>query len=64
MGRMGRAAYSGYVPLAALCLCAGLGGWIASRFGVADWTLALPGAIGGYFVSRTVMRRVHSSEDE
>ena len=57
-------AYAGYIPWLALSLGAGLGGWIASRVGIPEWTLAGPGVVGGYYLSRTILRRVYANEDE
>ncbi len=52
-------ANAGYIPFAALCVGAGLGGWIASLIGIPAWALAVPGLVGGYYLARTILRDTH-----
>ncbi|MBV9487581.1 MAG: hypothetical protein JO246_16235 [Frankiaceae bacterium] len=55
---------AGYIPFAALCLGAFLGGLIAVIIGIPQWTLAIPGGlIGGYFLSRLLLRRTYAPDD-
>ena len=54
---------AGYVPFVAVGFGAGTGGWIASLVGLPEWTLAVPGMVIGYLLSRAILRRVYSPEE-
>ena len=51
------------IPFVAVGFGAGTGGWVASLVGLPQWTLAMPGMVAGYFVSRTILRRVYSPDE-
>lgn len=57
-----RKRYAGYLPFVAVGFGAGAGGWIASFVGLPQWTVAIPGMVAGYLVSRTILRRVYSPD--
>jgi hypothetical protein len=44
------------VPIVALLAGAGLGGLVAEAMGVPGWIGAVLGAVGGFFLSRWVLR--------
>jgi hypothetical protein len=46
----------GMVPIVALLAGAGLGGLVAEAMGVPGWIGAVLGAVGGFFLSRWVLR--------
>ena len=55
--------YAGYIPFVGFGIGAGIGGWIASLAGLAEWSLAIPGMVAGYFGSRAVLRRIYASDE-
>ena len=55
--------YAGDLPFAGVGIGAGVGGWIASLAGLAEWSLAIPGMVAGYFASRAVLRRIYASDE-
>jgi len=55
-------ANAGYIPFVGLWIGGGVGGWISYLLGLPDWVLAVPGLVGGYFLSRTILRRIYAPD--
>lgn len=63
MRRREKNAYAGYIPFAGLGIGAAVGGELASLLGLAQWMLAIPGIVAGYFGSRAILRRIYSTSE-
>ncbi len=65
-GRVRRAtkrAWGGYVPLICLCAGAGAGGLLADAVGAGETPIAIVGAVVGYLVSGSILRRIYSDDE-
>jgi hypothetical protein len=63
MGRWAKG-NAGYIPFVAFLLGAWVGSVVASFIGIPEWTLAILGLIGGYFLSRAILDRIYAPDDE
>jgi len=62
MRRATKRAWAGYIPIICLCVGAGTGGWLAVAVDALEWPLALTGAVVGYLVSGSILRRIYSED--
>ncbi len=55
--------WAGYIPMLAVGLGAGAGGWFAYAIGALETPFALLGAVGGYLVSGAALRHIYSDRE-
>jgi outer membrane lipoprotein SlyB len=60
--RATKRARGGYVPIC-LCAGAGAGGLLADAIGAGELPIAIVGAVAGYLVSGSILRRIYSDEE-